>query len=95
MGELAGVLHAQGDLAGADALLGKVLDGRRRLLGKDHPETLKAVSGLAVASFTMGGGHLLRSITKANWRSFVGWRKKLWPPAAGCWERITPPLFKR
>jgi Tetratricopeptide repeat len=40
MNNLAAVLADLGDLQGAHAVHEQVLDGRRRVLGDDHPDTL-------------------------------------------------------
>ena len=37
----------QGDLAGARKLHERALDARRRVLGKEHPDTLMSLSNLA------------------------------------------------
>ena len=47
MGNLADTLWAQGDLSGARELQEQVLEFQRRLLGAEHPETLRTMSNLA------------------------------------------------
>jgi len=47
MGNLAGTLHSQGDLAGARTLDERVLEVYRRVLGDEHPDTLTAMGNLA------------------------------------------------
>ncbi|WP_290649023.1 tetratricopeptide repeat protein [Aquisalimonas sp.] len=47
MGNLAGTLRDQGDLAGARALQEQVLDAYRRVLGEEHPDTLSLMGNLA------------------------------------------------
>jgi hypothetical protein len=47
MNLLALTLYRQGDLVGAWKLQEQVLEARRRLLGKKHPSTLRAMSELA------------------------------------------------
>jgi hypothetical protein len=37
---LAQMLQAEGDLAGAERLYRLALEGRKRVLGTDHPDTL-------------------------------------------------------
>jgi tetratricopeptide (TPR) repeat protein len=52
MDQLAKVLERQGKLAKAEPLYIKVLENRRRLLGAEHPETLKTIYSLGA---TYGG----------------------------------------
>lgn len=47
MNNLAITLHAQGDLAGAQALEEKALEVCRRVLGEEHPDTLASMNNLA------------------------------------------------
>jgi tetratricopeptide (TPR) repeat protein len=47
MNNLAEVLRAQGDLAGARSLHEEVLSSRRRMLGTEHPATLTSMNNLA------------------------------------------------
>jgi hypothetical protein len=47
MGNLAQTLYAQGDLTEARKLQERVLEGRSRVLGKEHPDTLRAMKNLA------------------------------------------------
>lgn len=47
MGNLAGLLWAQGDLPGARALQERVLELTRRALGEEHPHTLDSMNNLA------------------------------------------------
>jgi hypothetical protein len=46
MNNLAGTLHAQGDLPGARMVLDQVLNVRRRVLGKEHPDTVNSAWNL-------------------------------------------------
>ena len=51
---LAGMLYAQGDLAGARQLEEQVLAARRQLLGEKHPDTLTAMLNLALTLSAQG-----------------------------------------
>ena len=44
----------QGDLQGAREFQEQVLDASRRLLGKDHPDTLRAMNNLAGTLVSQG-----------------------------------------
>ncbi|MFA7429637.1 MAG: tetratricopeptide repeat protein, partial [Rhodospirillaceae bacterium] len=44
---LAATLWAQGDRAGARALLEQVVEARRRVLGAEHPDTVTSMNILA------------------------------------------------
>ncbi len=47
MNNLAGLLAAKGDYAGAEPLYRRALEARERTLGKEHPDTLGSVNDLA------------------------------------------------
>jgi tetratricopeptide (TPR) repeat protein len=51
---LAGTLYAQGDLRGARRLYERVLEARTRLLGEEHPDTLRTLQNLAVTLKAQG-----------------------------------------
>ena len=48
MADLASTLQAQGNLEGARELGRRVLEGRRRVLGEEHPDTLRAKNSLVI-----------------------------------------------
>jgi Flp pilus assembly protein TadD len=54
MNNLALTLYAQGDLAGARKLQEQVLEAWVRLLGKEHPDTLRAMNNLAGTLYAQG-----------------------------------------
>jgi hypothetical protein len=54
IGNLAGTLHAQGELTGARELQEQVLAARRRVLGEEHPDTLTAMGNLAGTLYAQG-----------------------------------------
>ena len=47
LNDLAILLHAQGDLAGAEPLYHRALEARERTLGPEHPDTLSSLNNLA------------------------------------------------
>jgi len=51
---LAGTLSADGELAGARKLEEQVLNTRMRLLGPEHPDTLRAMNNLAMTLSQQG-----------------------------------------
>ena len=56
MGNLAGLLHAQGKLSESEALFMETLEGRRAALGPRHPDTLSTERWLAHVSQQRKGG---------------------------------------
>ena len=66
MNALAGSLKTQGDLDGARELQERVVEARRRILGRDHPQTLISMNNLAATLRAQGdldGAHELQEQT--------------------------------
>ena len=64
--DLADCLWAQGRLIAARKLEEQVVEGRRRLLGEQHPDTLKAIGKLAVTRGTQGDLAEARQLQEAG-----------------------------
>ena len=76
---LANLLQAKGDYAGAEPLYRRVLEAQERTLGKEHPDTLTSVNNLA---------NLLQAKATTPGRSrFTGGR---WRRASARWARSIP-----
>ena len=54
MNNLAALYHAQGRYGEAEPLLKRALDGRERVLGKEHPDTLQSVNNVATLYYAQG-----------------------------------------
>jgi uncharacterized protein (DUF2267 family) len=54
MNNLAGTLLQQRDLAGARQLQQQVLEAMRRVLGEEHPDTLRAMQNLTITLWLQG-----------------------------------------
>ena len=62
MNNLAAMLQAQGDLAGARGLHQQVLDLSRRVLGEEHPDTTISAFNLLVTLVKVGEPESARSV---------------------------------
>ncbi|KAJ7713112.1 hypothetical protein B0H16DRAFT_1622812 [Mycena metata] len=54
MGNLASTYHGMSEFQKAEELEVPVLEKRRKLLGVDHPDTLRAMANLASTHYTLG-----------------------------------------
>jgi len=61
---LAGVLQAQGNLEEARLLLVEALEGSRRVLGSDHPDTLTSMLGLGVVLSKLNDGEAAAALLR-------------------------------
>ena len=72
MNNLAYILSAQGDLAGARKLQEETLAVRRRVLGAEHPNTLTSMNNLADTLNAQGDLRGRASCRKKRWRFAAG-----------------------
>ena len=79
MYDLAATRRDVGDLDGARQLHEQTLTARRRVLGEDHPDTLRSMNSLA---------SILAKL--ATWTAPASCTNRPWPPASGCWALETP-----
>jgi tetratricopeptide (TPR) repeat protein len=73
---LASVLHAQGDLAGAQPLYKRALEIAENALGPEHPNTAMALSNLAALLYAQGD---LAGALPLYERALAIYEKKLGP----------------
>ena len=69
LNNLAGLLQAQGDLAGARPLYERALAIREKVLGPEHPDTAMSLNNLAVLLQAQGDLAGARPLLNARWRS--------------------------
>ena len=69
MNDLALTLRGQGELGGARELLGQVLEGRLRVLGEEHPDTLMSMYNLASTLRALGDLRGVRALQEQVWEA--------------------------
>ena len=82
MRQLAGVRRDRGDARGAEPLARKALEGFRRRLGSDHPQTIRAVEILAAVLLDIRQIVEAESLAREALAKRAGWPKPQKPPAA-------------
>ena len=80
MNNLAAMLQAQGDLAGARGLHQQVLDLSRRVLGEEHPDTTISAFNLLVTLVKVGEPESARSFSPNTWRGCRSATRRRWAP---------------